>query len=115
MFIWRSLLQLPENHTAFSSLVDKGTHVAYLNLQKKYPIKSRKLLRVLQRYARHTAAMQGTGPKSSSHKVLLGPCLICRTVLKSKHTHHVWMLVCAMFQICMVILKTKHTHIMYGC
>lgn len=57
MFIWRSLLQLPENHTAFSSLVDKGTHVAYLNLQKKYPIKSRKLLRVLQRYARHTAAM----------------------------------------------------------
>uniref|UniRef100_A0A2K5PQP4 TBC1 domain family member 31 n=1 Tax=Cebus imitator TaxID=2715852 RepID=A0A2K5PQP4_CEBIM len=49
MFIWRSLLQLPENHTAFSSLIDKGTHVAFLNLQKKYPIKSRKLLRVLQR------------------------------------------------------------------
>ncbi|XP_052603798.1 TBC1 domain family member 31 isoform X1 [Peromyscus californicus insignis] len=49
MFIWRSLLQLPENHTAFSSLMDKGTHVAYLNLQKKYPIKSRKLLRILQR------------------------------------------------------------------
>ncbi|XP_011804686.1 PREDICTED: TBC1 domain family member 31 [Colobus angolensis palliatus] len=50
MFIWRSLLQLPENHTAFSSLIDKGTHVTFLNLQKKYPIKSRKLLRVLQRY-----------------------------------------------------------------
>ncbi|XP_053064584.1 TBC1 domain family member 31 isoform X3 [Acinonyx jubatus] len=49
MFIWRCLLQLPENHTAFSSLVDKGVHVAFLNLQKKYPIKSRKLLRVLQR------------------------------------------------------------------
>nr|XP_019573389.1 PREDICTED: TBC1 domain family member 31 isoform X3 [Rhinolophus sinicus] len=49
MFIWRSLLQLPENHTAFSSLIDKGIHVAFLNLQKKYPIKSRKLLRVLQR------------------------------------------------------------------
>uniref|UniRef100_H0WVA6 TBC1 domain family member 31 n=1 Tax=Otolemur garnettii TaxID=30611 RepID=H0WVA6_OTOGA len=49
MFIWRSLLQLPENHTAFSSLIDKGTHVAFINLQKKYPIKSRKLLRVLQR------------------------------------------------------------------
>ncbi|XP_073925248.1 TBC1 domain family member 31 isoform X2 [Castor canadensis] len=49
MFIWRSLLQLPENHTAFSSLIDKGTHAAFLNLQKKYPIKSRKLLRVLQR------------------------------------------------------------------
>ncbi|XP_058131956.1 TBC1 domain family member 31 isoform X1 [Dasypus novemcinctus] len=49
MFIWRSLLQLPENHTAFSSLIDKGIHVAFLNLQEKYPIKSRKLLRVLQR------------------------------------------------------------------
>ncbi|XP_072805769.1 TBC1 domain family member 31 isoform X5 [Vicugna pacos] len=49
MFIWRSLLQLPENHTAFSSLIDKGIHVAFLNLQKNYPIKSRKLLRVLQR------------------------------------------------------------------
>ncbi|XP_037022645.2 TBC1 domain family member 31 [Artibeus jamaicensis] len=49
MFIWRSLLQLPENHTAFSSLVDKGVHTAFLNLQKKYPIRSRKLLRVLQR------------------------------------------------------------------
>ncbi|CAK7289336.1 TBC1 domain family member 31 [Vulpes lagopus] len=49
MFIWRSLLQLPENHTAFNSLEDKGVHVAFLNLQKKYPIKSRKLLRVLQR------------------------------------------------------------------
>uniref|UniRef100_A0A8C2NZK5 TBC1 domain family member 31 n=1 Tax=Capra hircus TaxID=9925 RepID=A0A8C2NZK5_CAPHI len=49
MFIWRSLLQLPENHTAFSNLIDKGIHVAFLNLQKKYPVKSRKLLRVLQR------------------------------------------------------------------
>uniref|UniRef100_A0A9L0S4B8 TBC1 domain family member 31 n=1 Tax=Equus caballus TaxID=9796 RepID=A0A9L0S4B8_HORSE len=49
MFIWRSLLQLPENHTAFSNLIDKGIHAAFLNLQKNYPIKSRKLLRVLQR------------------------------------------------------------------
>jgi hypothetical protein len=55
MFIWRSLLQLPENHTAFSSLIDKGTHAAFLNLQKKYPIKSRKLLRVLQRYVHYIA------------------------------------------------------------
>uniref|UniRef100_H3AHW1 TBC1 domain family member 31 n=1 Tax=Latimeria chalumnae TaxID=7897 RepID=H3AHW1_LATCH len=49
MFIWRSLLQLPENHTAFSRLTDKGTHSAYLRLHEEYPIKSRKLLRVLQR------------------------------------------------------------------
>ncbi|XP_071410000.1 TBC1 domain family member 31 isoform X3 [Pithys albifrons albifrons] len=49
MFVWRSLLQLPENHLAFSSLIDKGIHSAFVNIQNKYPIKSRKLLRVLQR------------------------------------------------------------------
>lgn len=49
MFIWRSVLRLPENHTAYAALVDKGTHPAYVNLQEDYPIKSRKLLRVLQR------------------------------------------------------------------
>ncbi|NXG78465.1 TBC31 protein, partial [Baryphthengus martii] len=49
MFVWRSLLQLPENHGAFSSLIDKGTHSAFVNIQNEYPIKSRKLLRVLQR------------------------------------------------------------------
>ena len=49
MFIWRSLLQLPENHAAFCSLVDKGTHSAFVRLHENYPIKSRKLLRVLQR------------------------------------------------------------------
>ncbi|XP_037985659.1 TBC1 domain family member 31 isoform X2 [Motacilla alba alba] len=49
MFVWRSLLQLPENHLAFSSLIDRGIHSAYLNIQKEYPIKSGKLLRVLQR------------------------------------------------------------------
>ncbi|ETE64875.1 WD repeat-containing protein 67, partial [Ophiophagus hannah] len=49
MFIWRSLLRLPENHLAFNSLLDKGTHSAFAHLQNEYPIKSRKLLRVLQR------------------------------------------------------------------
>ncbi|XP_056341862.1 TBC1 domain family member 31 isoform X2 [Oenanthe melanoleuca] len=49
MFVWRSLLQLPENHLAFSCLLDRGIHSAFINIQKEYPIKSRKLLRVLQR------------------------------------------------------------------
>ena len=48
-FIWRNLLQLPENHVAYSALLDKGTHPAFANLHQTYPIKSRKLLRVLQR------------------------------------------------------------------
>ncbi|XP_066479956.1 TBC1 domain family member 31 isoform X2 [Tiliqua scincoides] len=49
LFVWRSLLRLPENHLTFSSLLDKGTHLAFVHLQNEYPIKSRKLLRVLQR------------------------------------------------------------------
>ena len=49
VFIWRSLLELPENHSAYSSLLEKGTHPAYISLHQQYPIKSRKLLRVLQR------------------------------------------------------------------
>ncbi|KAG7277481.1 hypothetical protein CRUP_037352 [Coryphaenoides rupestris] len=49
MFVWRSLLRLPENHAAYSSLTDKGLHGAYLALHHKYPIKSHKLQRGLQR------------------------------------------------------------------
>ncbi|XP_071092006.1 TBC1 domain family member 31-like [Haliotis cracherodii] len=49
MFIWRSVLRLPENHAAYGALVDKGAHPAYSKLHEAYPIKSRKLLRVLQR------------------------------------------------------------------
>ncbi|XP_062394922.1 TBC1 domain family member 31 [Sardina pilchardus] len=49
MFVWRSLLQLPENHAAFNSLVEKGLHPAFLTLQERYPIKSQKLQRGLQR------------------------------------------------------------------
>ncbi|XP_076594333.1 TBC1 domain family member 31 [Chaetodon auriga] len=49
MFVWRSLLCLPENHAAYSSLTDKGLHPAYATLHDKYPIKSHKLQRGLQR------------------------------------------------------------------
>uniref|UniRef100_A0A3B5MFS1 TBC1 domain family member 31 n=1 Tax=Xiphophorus couchianus TaxID=32473 RepID=A0A3B5MFS1_9TELE len=49
MFVWKSLLCLPENHAAYSSLTDKGLHSAFLTLHDKYPIKSHKLQRGLQR------------------------------------------------------------------
>ncbi|KAL8615313.1 hypothetical protein ACOMHN_038052 [Nucella lapillus] len=49
MFIWRKILCLPENHAAYGALVDKGVHSAYDNLHRAYPIKSSKLLRILQR------------------------------------------------------------------
>ncbi|XP_066936715.1 TBC1 domain family member 31-like [Clytia hemisphaerica] len=47
--IWKNLLAIPENHTSFSALVDKGIHNAYIAIHERYPIKSQKLLRVLQR------------------------------------------------------------------
>lgn len=49
MFIWRSILKLPENHAAYGALVDKGVHPAFAKLHEEYPIKSRRLLRILQR------------------------------------------------------------------
>ncbi|CAE1172894.1 TBC1 domain family member 31 [Acanthosepion pharaonis] len=49
LFIWRSLLQLPENHLAYAALVDKGIHPAFACLHETYPVKSRRLLRLLQR------------------------------------------------------------------
>jgi len=49
LFIWRSVLRLPENHVAFSVLIDKGTHNAFARLHENYPIKSRRLLRSLER------------------------------------------------------------------
>ncbi|KAG9275942.1 TBC1 domain family member 31 isoform X1 [Astyanax mexicanus] len=49
MFIWRSLLRLPENHAAYNSLTNKGVHSAFLCLQERYPIKSHRLQRGLQR------------------------------------------------------------------
>ncbi|CAD5117568.1 DgyrCDS6328 [Dimorphilus gyrociliatus] len=49
VFIWRQLLKLPENHEAYSSLITKGIHPSYNNLHEKIPLKSRKLLRILQK------------------------------------------------------------------
>ncbi|KAF7253111.1 hypothetical protein EG68_08559, partial [Paragonimus skrjabini miyazakii] len=49
LFIWRSVLQLPYNTQAFAVLIQKGNHPAYENLPARYPIRGRKLMRVLQR------------------------------------------------------------------
>ncbi|CAF2035987.1 unnamed protein product [Rotaria magnacalcarata] len=48
-FIWRCLLRLPENHAAYAALVEKGGHSTFAKLQEQYPLKSRKLLRIMQR------------------------------------------------------------------
>ncbi|XP_076814472.1 TBC1 domain family member 31-like [Clavelina lepadiformis] len=48
LFIWRSILQVPENQAAFSSLTNKGTHIAYAAIEEKFPVKSGRLMRVLR-------------------------------------------------------------------
>lgn len=49
MFIWKTILRLPENYEAYASFVERGTHPAFLNLTKKYPLKSQKSIRLLER------------------------------------------------------------------
>jgi hypothetical protein len=46
--IWRFLLRLPENASAFSELVKRGIHASFEDLQDTYPIKSPKLFGRLQ-------------------------------------------------------------------
>ena len=48
-YIWRHILQLPQNHGCFNQLLAMGTHGAFLRLHRTYPMRSRRLLRVLQR------------------------------------------------------------------
>ncbi len=50
MFIWKLLLKLPENYESYGALIEKGIHPAYVDLHKKYPIKSQKCNRLLERY-----------------------------------------------------------------
>lgn len=48
-YIWRQLLRLPENFEAYNSLLAKGTHSAYARLHERFPLRSRKILRIFQR------------------------------------------------------------------
>jgi hypothetical protein len=48
-YIWKHLLRLPENQGSLKTLVLRGTHSAFAHVHETYPIKSRKLLRILQK------------------------------------------------------------------
>lgn len=82
MFIWRSILRLPENHTAYAALVDKGTHPAYSKIHEEYPIKSRRLLRILQRIL---SAMAHWSPIFGETQYL--PCLAFPFVKLFQNNH----------------------------
>ncbi|KAJ3323251.1 TBC1 domain member 31 [Boothiomyces sp. JEL0866] len=47
--IWRFLLKLPENRLAYESLLKQGTHPAYRSFRVKYPLKSDRLARSMER------------------------------------------------------------------
>ncbi|CAH8654644.1 TBC1 domain member 31, variant 2 [Schistosoma haematobium] len=49
LFIWRSVLQIPCNTQAFSILQKKGIHPAYDLLSTRYPMRSQRLLKALQK------------------------------------------------------------------
>ena len=49
MFIWKHILNLPENRSSYIALQDMGVHDAWKDLHLKYPIKSRKILRSLEK------------------------------------------------------------------
>ncbi|XP_026756493.2 TBC1 domain family member 31 [Galleria mellonella] len=47
--IWRSLLNTPRNRNAYSSLIDKGIHPAYKDIEKQFTIHSSVTLKSLKR------------------------------------------------------------------
>ena len=48
-FIWQTLLELPMNEAAFTSLVSRGTHPAWKNIGDKFQIKSPRLSKILEK------------------------------------------------------------------
>ena len=48
--IWRFLLKLPENRSSYEALLDQGTHPSFKDFRQKYPIKSDRLAKSMERY-----------------------------------------------------------------
>ncbi|KAI8894406.1 WD40-repeat-containing domain protein [Globomyces pollinis-pini] len=47
--IWRFLLKLPENRGGYESLLNQGTHPSFKNFRKKYPLKSDRAAKSMER------------------------------------------------------------------
>lgn len=50
--IWVSILEVPRNYSVFSSLLDKGTHVAFEGLQDVLQLSDGSLLKTLQGFVK---------------------------------------------------------------
>lgn len=49
IFIWKVLLKLPENYESYASFVERGLHPSFVDFSKKYPIKSQKCVRLMEK------------------------------------------------------------------
>ena len=49
LLIWRHLLKIPENESSFAALVERGRHPSCDDLGERYPLKSSRLFRALER------------------------------------------------------------------
>jgi hypothetical protein len=47
--IWRYLLKLPENRSGYESLLSQGTHASFKDFRKKYPLKSDRAAKSMER------------------------------------------------------------------
>lgn len=47
--IWRFLLKLPENRGGYEALLDQGTHPSFKDFRKRYPLKSDRVSRSMER------------------------------------------------------------------
>ena len=47
--LWRHLLKIPQNKAAYEALLQRGTHPAFDNFDVKYPIKSQRLNRAMNK------------------------------------------------------------------
>lgn len=47
--IWRQLLRIPENATAYESLIARGPHPSMKGFEQKYPIKSQRISRAMEK------------------------------------------------------------------
>jgi DNA polymerase III alpha subunit len=47
--IWRYLLLLPESRSGYENLMQQGTHPSFKDFRKRYPLKSDRLARSMER------------------------------------------------------------------
>lgn len=71
--LWRHLLKLPENKSAYETLLHRGTHPAFNNFDLRYPIKSQRLCRAMERCLNCVAHWNGIFGELDYIPVLIFP------------------------------------------